>query len=134
MMAGIFGLSEIYINFVENRHDMKKILAIIVLSIFCLSAQAQFPKGYEAKTARLAENLVKNSKEGSYNKTYNALRNIQKYQYRLDKDQLIAFYSDIHEAVAQACDRNGIDEKGKDEMRVVIDALFSDELKNIFAK
>ena len=133
-MAGIFGLSEIYINFVENRHDMKKILAIIVLSIFCLSAQAQFPKGYEAKTARLAENLVKNSKEGSYNKTYNALRNIQKYQYRLDKDQLIAFYSDIHEAVAQACDRNGIDEKGKDEMRVVIDALFSYELKNIFAK
>ena len=133
-MAGIFGLSEIYINFVENRHDMKKILAIIVLSIFCLSAQAQFPKGYEAKTARLAENLVKNSKEGSYNKTYNALRNIQKYQFRLDKDQLIAFYSDIHEAVAQSCDRNGIDEKGKNEMRVVIDALFSDELKNIFAK
>ena len=133
-MAGIFGLSEIYINFVENRHDMKKILAIIVLSIFCLSAQAQFPKGYEAKTARLAENLVKSSKEGSYNKTYKALRNIQKYQYRLDKDQLIAFYSDIHEAVAQACDRNGIDEKGKNEMRVVIDALFSDELKNIFAK
>ena len=113
---------------------MKKILAIIVLSIFCLSAQAQFPKGYEAKTARLAENFVRSSKEGSYNKTYNALRNIQKYQYRLDKDQLIAFYSDIHEAVAQACDRNGIDEKGKDEMRVVIDALFSDELKNIFAK
>ena len=134
MMAGIFGLSEIYINFVENRHDMKKILAIIVLSIFCLSAQAQFPKGYEAKTARLAENFVRSSKEGSYNKTYNALRNIQKYQYRLDKDQLIAFYSDIHEAVAQACDRNGIDEKGKDEMRVVIDALFSYELKNIFAK
>lgn len=133
-MAGIFGLSEIYINFVENRHDMKKILAIIVLSIFCLSAQAQFPKGYEAKTARLAENFVRSSKEGSYNKTYNALRNIQKYQYRLDKDQLIAFYSDIHEAVAQACDRNGIDEKGKDEMRVVIDALFSYELKNIFAK
>ena len=134
MMAGIFGLSEIYINFVENRHDMKKILAIIVLSIFCLSAQAQFPKGYEAKTARLAENLVKNSKEGSYNKTYNALRNIQKYQYRLDKDQLIAFYSDIHEAVAQSCDRHGLDGKGKEEMKVIIDALFSDELKNHFAK
>ena len=128
-MAGIFGLSEIYINFVENRHDMKKILAIIVFTLFCTGMQAQFPKGYEAKTMKLAENLVKSSKGGSYNKTYQALRNIQKYEYRLQKDQLVVFYSDIHQAVAQACDRHGIDENGNNEMQVIIDALFSDELK-----
>ena len=129
MMAGIFGLSEFYINFVENRQDMKRILAIIVSTMFCICAHAQFPKGYEAKTDRLAENFVKSSMSGNYNKTYQALRNIQKYEYRLTKDQLIAFYSDIHAAVAEACDRNGIDSKGKEEMKVIIDALFSDELK-----
>lgn len=129
MMARIFGLSDFYINFVKNRQDMKKILAIIIFTMFCLSANAQLPKGYEAKTMKLAENLVKSSQEGSYNKTYQALRNIQKYEYRLQKDQLIVFYSDIHQAVSKACDRHGIGEKGKSEMKVIIDALFSDELK-----
>ena len=128
-MAGIFGLSEFYINFVENGKDMKKILAIIVCTMFCICSWGQAPKGYESKTAKLAENLVKSSKEGSYNKTYQALRKIQKYEFRLQKDQLVAFYSDIHEAVAEACDRHGIDEKGKNEMKVIVDALFSDNLK-----
>ncbi len=108
---------------------MKKILAIIVFTLFCTCASAQFPKGYEEKTAKLAENLVKCSKEGSYNKTYHALRKIQKYEFRLQKDQLVTFYTDIHEAVSDACDRHGIDEKGKGEMKVIIDALFSDNLK-----
>ena len=58
------------------------------------------------------------------------MRKIQKYEYRLQKDELVVFYSDIHEAVADACDRQGIDQKGKNEMRVIIDALFSDELKS----
>lgn len=129
MMARIFGLSEFYINFVKNRQDMKKILAIIIFTIFCCSANAQFPNGYETKTMKLAENLVKSSKEGNYNKTYQALRNIQKYEYRLQKDQLVVFYSDIHQAVSNACDRHGIDEEGKNEMKIIIDALFSDELK-----
>ena len=57
---------------------MKKILAIIIFTMFCMSAGAQLPKGYEAKTVKLAENLVKSSKEGSYSKTYSALRKIQK--------------------------------------------------------
>lgn len=96
---------------------------------FCLYADAQYPKGHEAKTAKLAENLVRNSKSGDFNKTYQALRSIQKYEYRLTKDQLVAFYSDIHEAVEEACDRHGLDSKGKEDMKVVIDALFSDELK-----
>mgnify|MGYP003466018740 CR=1 FL=1 len=129
MMAGIFGLSEFYINFVKNRHDMKKILAIIVFTMCCICANAQYPKGYEAKTEKLAENFVKSSMSGNYNKTYQALRSIQKYEYRLTKEQLVAFYHDIHEAVAVSCDRHGIDSRGKDEMKVVIDALFSDELK-----
>lgn len=113
---------------------MKKILAIVVFAMFCISAAAQFPKGYEAKTARLAENLVKSSREGNYNKTYKALRDIQKYEFRLQKDQLVTFYIDIHEAVSQACDRHGVDEKGKNEMNVIIDALFSDNLKEAINK
>ena len=92
---------------------MKKILAIIIFTMFCISAEAQLPKGYEAKTVKLAENLVKSSRGGNYNKTYKALRNIQKYEFRLQKEQLVTFYSDIHEAVSQACDRHGIEEKGK---------------------
>ena len=108
---------------------MKKILAIIIFTMFCMSAGAQLPKGYEAKTVKLAENLVKSSKEGSYIKTYSALRKIQKYEFRLQKNQLVTFYSDIHHAVSQACDRHGIDEKGKQEMKMIIDALFSDNLK-----
>ncbi len=128
-MAGIFGLSDFYINFVENGKDMKKILAIIVCTMFCICSWGQTPKGYDTKTEKLATDLVKSSKEGSYNKTYQALRKIQKYEFRLQKDQLVAFYSDIHEAVADACDRYGIDEKGKNEMKTIIDALFSDNLK-----
>ena len=108
---------------------MKKILAIIIFTMFCISAGAQLPKRYEEKTVKLAENLVKSSKGGNYSKTYHALRQIQKYEYRLQKDQLVTFYSDIHSAVSQACDRYGIDEKGKNEMKVIIDALFSDNLK-----
>ena len=108
---------------------MRKILAIIIFTLVCISANAQLPKGYEAKTAKLAENLVKSSKEGNYSRTYHALRKIQKYEFRLQKDQLVTFYSDIHSAVSQACDRYGIDEKGKNEMKVIIDALFSDNLK-----
>ena len=129
MMARIFGLSDFYINFVKTEKDMKKIWAIIILGLFCLSAGAQLPKGYEAKTAKLAENLVKSSKEGNYDKTYRALRDIQKYEFRLQKEDLVTFYSDIHAAVSQACGRYGIDEKGKNDMKIVIDALFSDKLK-----
>lgn len=113
---------------------MKKILAIIAFAMLCTIADAQFPKGYEAKTVKLAENLVKSSKEGNYNKTYKALRSIQKYEFRLQKEQLVVFYSDIHEAVSDACDKHGIDENGKKEMEVIIDALFSDRLKESINK
>ena len=108
---------------------MKKILAIIIFTMFCISAEAQLPKGYEAKTVKLAENLVKSSREGNYNKTYKALRNIQKYEFRLQKEQLVTFYSDIHEGVSEACEKYGIDEEGKETMWAIVDALFSDKLK-----
>lgn len=108
---------------------MKRILSIIVMALFCMSAAAQLPKGYEEKTAKLADNLVKCSKEGNYNKTYKALRSIQKYEFRLEKEQLVKFYSDIHAAVAESCEKYGIDENGKKEMWVIVDALFSDKLK-----
>lgn len=108
---------------------MKRIITIILLGLLCCSAAAQLPKGYEEKTEKLADDLVKCSKEGNYNKTYKALRNIQKYEFRLQKDQLVQFYSDIHESVSEACEKYGIDENGKKEMWAIIDALFSDELK-----
>ncbi|MBR5835460.1 MAG: hypothetical protein IKY66_04785 [Bacteroidales bacterium] len=108
---------------------MKKIWAIIIFGLICLSAEAQLPKGYEEKTAKLAENLVKSSKEGNFDKTYKAIRDIQKYEFKLQKDELMTFYSDIHEAVSDACGKHGIDERGKMEMKAVIDALFSDKLK-----
>lgn len=108
---------------------MKRIITIIVLGLLCCSAAAQLPKGYEEKTEKLADDLVKCSKEGNYNKTYKALRNIQKYEFRLQKDQLVQFYSDIHESVSEASEKYGIDENGKKEMWAIIDALFSDELK-----
>jgi len=108
---------------------MKRILCIIAMALFCMNAAAQLPKGYEEKTVKLADNLVKCSKEGNYNKTYKALRNIQKYEFRLQKDQLVKFYSDIHESVSEACEKYGIDENGKKEMWAIIDALFSDKLK-----
>lgn len=113
---------------------MKRILAIIVFAAFCITGYAQYPKGYEEQTVKLAENLVKCSKEGNYNKTYHALRKIQKYEFRLQKDQLVTFYSDIHEAVAEACEKYGIDENGKVYMKEIIDALFSDELKEAVNK
>lgn len=108
---------------------MKRLLATIILGLLCFFAEAQQPKDYETKTVRLAEALVKSSKEGNYDKTYKAIRNIQKYEFRLDKDQLVTFYSDIHEAVSEACEKYGIDENGKKEMWTIIDALFSDKLK-----
>lgn len=108
---------------------MKKILAVIVFAMLCIGAEAQMPKGYEKKTAALAENLVKCSKGGDYNKTYKALRDIQKYEFRLQKEELVTFYSDIHKAVSESCDRHGIGEEGKGQMWTIIDALFSDELK-----
>ena len=108
---------------------MKHITATIALSLFFITAGAQGPEGYEDKTAKLADNFVKCSKEGNYNKTYKALRKIQKYEFRLDKDQLVTFYSDLHEAVCDACDRYRIDDDGKNEMKIIIDALFSDNLK-----
>ena len=40
------------------------------------------------------------------------------------------FYTDIHAAVEAACERFGIDEQGKTEMKPIIDALFSYELIN----
>lgn len=95
-----------------------------------MSPSSQFPEGYENKTARLAEELVSCSIEGDYAKTYNAMRRIQKYEYRLDKDQLVTFYSDLHKAVEKSCDKHGIDENGKKEMKVIVDALFSDDLKS----
>ena len=101
---------------------MKHITATIALSLFFITAGAQGPEGYD-------DNFVKCSKEGNYNKTYKALRKIQKYEFRLDKDQLVTFYSDLHEAVCDACDRYGINDDGKNEMKIIIDALFSDNLK-----
>lgn len=108
---------------------MKRLLLTIIVAVSCLNAAAQLPKGYESKTARLAENLVNCSRKGNYNKTYHALRKIQKYEYRLDKDQLISFYSDIHDAVLRECIRQGLDENAQAEMKIIIDALFSDGLK-----
>lgn len=108
---------------------MKRIIIIISLALLCCSTYAQLPADYQEKTEKLADALVKSSKEGNYNKTYKALRNIQKYEFRLQKDQLVRFYSDIHESVAEACEKYGIDENGKKEMRVIVDALFSDKLK-----
>lgn len=109
---------------------MKRIILLIITLSMTISAAAQLPEGYDNKTAKLAENLVKASKKGSYNKTYNALRNIQKYEYRLDKEQLVRFYTDLHMAVDKACDTHGIEKEGKEEMRIIIDALFSDDLKS----
>lgn len=104
-------------------------LSIIILSALATDMQA-LPKGYEAKTARLAERLVSSSLTGNYNRTYQALRNIQKYEYRLQsKEDLLRFYTDIHDAVAEECDRKGIDAEGKAEMKVIVDALFSDRLR-----
>lgn len=104
-------------------------LSIAVLSMLATDMQA-LPKGYEAKTARLAEKLVTSSRTGNYSKTYQALRNIQRYEYRLqNKEELMRFYNDIHTAVAGECDRQGIDAKGKAEMKVIVDALFSDKLR-----
>lgn len=112
---------------------MKRIIitlfVILLFTSIDANAQQPLPKGYEEKTLKLAENLVKSSKSGNYNKTYHALRQIQKYEWRLDKEQLINFYSDIHQAVADACVKFDIDAEGKQEMKVIIDALFSDELK-----
>lgn len=108
---------------------MKRIIAIIILGMLCYSASAQLPNGYEEKTEKLANALVRCSKEGNYKKTYKALRNIQKYEFRLQKEQLVQFYSDIHESVSEACEKYGIDENGKKEMSAIIDALFSDRLK-----
>lgn len=109
---------------------MKRVLIFITAVFFAITASAQMPKGYEVKTERLAKNLVKCSKQGKYNKTYKALRNIQRYEYRLTKEQLFVFYEDIHSEVYKACNEYGLDETGKAEMKVIIDALFSDELKN----
>lgn len=109
---------------------MRRFISIIVASLSVLSATAQIPAGYETKIVRLAEELVKCSKEGNYNRTYKSLRNIQKYEYRLEKNQLVRFYSDIHDSVERACDKYGIDSTGKHEMKIIVDALFSDELKS----
>lgn len=108
---------------------MKRIFTILILGLLCFCAEAQQPKGYEEKTVKLAEALVKSSKEGNFDKTYKAIRKIQKYEFRLQKDQLVTFYSDIHEAVSEACEKYGIDENGKKEMWTIVDALFSDKLK-----
>ena len=43
---------------------------------------------------------------------------------------MFVFYDDIHSEVYKACNEYGLDETGKAEMKVIIDALFSDELKN----
>lgn len=112
---------------------MKKILilaACIILGSSAFEADAQKPRNYEKKTTKLAENLIRHSKEGDYSKTYKALRNIQKYEFRLQKEDLMQFYTDIHAAVEAACERFGIDEQGKTEMKPIIDALFSYELIN----
>lgn len=111
---------------------MKKIAFIvtcILLAVNVFDADAQKPKNYEKKTTQLADDLVKCSKEGNYNKTYNALRNIQKFEYKLQKEDLVDFYKDFHKAVDNACNKYGIDEQGTAEMYTIVDALFSDELK-----
>lgn len=108
---------------------MKRLLLTLIIAASCFNAAAQLPKGYESKTARLAENLVTCSRKGNYNRTYHALRKIQKYEYRLNKDQLMIFYSDIHEAVLNECVRQGLDADSQAEMKMIIDALFSDGLK-----
>ena len=111
---------------------MKKILLIVIgvfIAVHGFNADAQKPKNYEKKTVQLADNLVKYSKEGNYNKTYNALRNIQKYEYKLQKHDLVQFYTDLRKAVENACYKYSIEEDGKGEMLTIVDALFTDELK-----
>lgn len=108
---------------------MRHILMTFLLAVFLTGSQEDLPRGYETKTERLAENLVRCSKDGSYNRTYKALRKIQKYEFRLDKEELVRFYSDIHESVKKECIRQGLDEDAQEQMRIIIDALFSDELK-----
>lgn len=112
--------------------DMKRlfILTAILISTATNAQAIKFSKSQEEKTVQLAENFVKYSKEGDYNKTYKVLRQIQKYEYRLDKTQLVSFYSDLHEAVADACNKYGITPAGKAEMTNIVNALFSKELKN----
>lgn len=116
---------------------MKRIIFLmicLVMGSMSYQAEAQKPKDYKEKTVKLADEFVKHSKEGNYNKTYKALRNIQKYEFRLQKEELVSFYTDIHKAVDEACEKYGIDETGHQELQVVIDALFSDELKEAVQK
>lgn len=106
------------------------ILTAILLSTITFAQNSRVTKSQEEKTIQLAENFVKYSKEGDYNKTYKALRQIQKYEYRLDKNQLVSFYSDLHTAVAEACNRYNISPAGQSEMTNIVNALFSQDLKN----
>lgn len=108
---------------------MKKILIAAMIFFCCAFVSDAQQKSYSSKTKALAEHFVECSRSGNYNKTYLALRKIQKHQWKLDKEDLMEFYGDIHAAVADACDAQGIDKTGKEEMWIIIDAMFSDELK-----
>lgn len=109
--------------------DMKKILIGTMIFFCCAILCDAQQKSYDSKTKDLAGHFVECSRSGNYNKTYLALRKIQKYQWKLEKEDLKEFYFGIHQAVADACDEQGISGEGKEEMRIVIDAMFSDELK-----
>lgn len=116
-------------RFRQIKIEMKKILIGAIIFFCCASAMNAQQKSYDSKTKALAGHFVECSRSGNYNKTYLALRKIQKYQWKLEKEDLKEFYFGIHQAVADACDEQGISGDGKEEMRIVIDAMFSDELK-----
>lgn len=109
---------------------MRKFLIVFAAVFSCTVFSDAQQKTYSSKTKALAEHFVECSRSGNYNKTYLALRKIQKHQWKLDENNLKTFYGDIHQAVADECDRQGIEAEGKEEMKIIIDAMFSDELKN----
>ena len=103
-------------------------MTVLLLAVFTASA-VEMPKGHELKTQKLAENFINCSKEGNYNKVYKSLRKIQKYQWQLEKEQIVQFYNDIHAAVQNECDRLGLNQEIKDNFRDVIDSMFSIKMR-----
>ena len=105
-------------------------LAIITIFLAISSASAvEMPDGHAKKTKALAENFIKHSRQGDYNKIYTSLRKIQKYQWKLEKEQIVQFYKDLHAAVQVECDRQGLSQDIKDSFKEVIDSMFSMKLR-----
>lgn len=106
------------------------ILTIVtVLLAVTYSSAVEMPKGHEKKTKALAENFIKCSKQGNYNKIYSSLRDIQKYQWKLEKEQVIQFHEDLNKAVQAECDRLGLGQDVKDSFKEVIESMFSMKLR-----